>query len=286
MTLLSRMTSADLRPTPGEQTLIDYLLSTYPQGVLESATAIAGHTGISASTVVRFFGKLGYASFPDVQREIREEVSARLSSPANRAAAVMASGQPLKAALEGAYNHDRSNIEATYEQLDLRAFDAIVQALTRRGARVSVMAGKNSAPIAAYLAGHLNMCIANVRLLQEGPLILADQLLWTGPDDVLLVVSIRRYSRSINSAAKHVKAQGGKVLALTDSAVAPVALIADEHLIFRTANASPFDSFTAAVFLGNALVSAVAARRGKDLRQTLARGEALWSEFGVFTEKA
>ncbi|QHJ00415.1 SIS domain-containing protein [Xylophilus rhododendri] len=286
MNLLDKIASAGLRLTPGESALVDYLASHYPQGVLESATAIAAHTGISASTVVRFFSKLGYPSFPEVQREIREEVSARLASPANRAEAVMSTGQPMKAALEGAYSHDRNNLAATYEQLDVRAFEAAVQMLTRRGARVSLLASKNSAAVALYLATHLNMCLPHVRLLDGGPMVLADQLIWAGPDDVLLAISIRRYSRSILTAAKHVKARGGKVVALTDSPLAPVAALADEYLTFRTANASPFDSYTAAIFLGNALVSAVAARRGKEVRQALDRGEGLWTEFGVFTAKS
>lgn len=286
MTLLDKIASAGLKLTRGESALVDYLVGNYPQGVLESATAIAGRTGISASTVVRFFSKLGYPSFPEVQREIREEVSALLSSPANRADAVMSPGQPSKAALDGAYSHDRNNLAATYEQLDVRAFESAVQILTRRGARVSLLASKNSAAVALYLAAHLNMCIPNVRLLAAGPMILADQLMWSGPDDVLLAVSVRRYARSILTAAEHVKARGGKVVVLTDSPLAPVAASADEYLVFRTANASPFDSYTAAIFLGNALVSAVAARRGKDVRQALDRGEALWSEFGVFSKKA
>lgn len=285
MTLLDKMASSALKLTRGESALVDYLVSNYPQGVLESATAIAARTGISTSTVVRFFSKLGYPSFPEVQREIREEVSARLSSPASRANAVMSSGLPLKAALEGAFAHDRNNLTATYEQLDVRAFEATVKMLTRRGARVSVLASKNSAAVGLYLASHLNMCIPNVRLLADGPMILADELIWSGPDDVLLAVSVRRYSRSVFTAAQHVKARGGKVAVLTDSPLAPTAALADEYLMFHTANASPFDSYTAAVFLGNALVSAVAAHRGKDVRQALARGELLWSEFAVFTEK-
>jgi DNA-binding MurR/RpiR family transcriptional regulator len=55
--------------------------------------------------------------------------------------------------------------------------------------------------------------------------------------------------------------------------------VADHWLQVRTANASPFHSYTAAFFLCNVLVSAVAQLRHKGVSEALARRDALWKEF-------
>ena len=69
------------------------------------------------------------------------------------------------------------------------------------------------------------------------------------------------------------------MLTLADSASAPLALLAHERILVRTSNASPFDSYTAAFFLCNALVSAVAQLRHKAVSEALKRRDDLWTDF-------
>ena len=65
----------------------------------------------------------------------------------------------------------------------------------------------------------------------------------------------------------------------TDSAAAPLAALSHHRLQVRTSNASPFDSYTAAFFLCNALVSAVAQLRHKAVSEALKRRDDLWTDF-------
>ena len=60
---------------------------------------------------------------------------------------------------------------------------------------------------------------------------------------------------------------------------APLVPLSDHHLLVRTTNASPFDSYTAAFFLCNALVSAVAQLRHPDVIEALQRRDTLWEAF-------
>ena len=55
--------------------------------------------------------------------------------------------------------------------------------------------------------------------------------------------------------------------------------MAHHRLQVRTSNASPFDSYTAAFFLCNALVSAVAQLRHKAVSEALKRRDDLWTDF-------
>ena len=268
---------ADL--TGSERALAKALQRDYPHALLESATALAARNGTSASTVVRLFAKLGYASYAEAQREARAEVTALLQTAGQRAPVTIGAERTLQQCVDDALLHDQHNLAATREGLNLAAFEAMATCLAQDKGRVHVLAQINSAPVGSWLALHLNMCRPGVQELGAGAMDTTDQLLWVQPDDVLLVFSIRRYASGPAKVAQHFRDAGAQVLAITDSPAAPVATLAHHHLQVHTSNASPFDSYTAAFFLCNALVSAVAQLRHGAVPQVLARRDSLWDQF-------
>ena len=268
---------ADL--TGSERALAEALQRDYPHALLESATALAARNGTSASTVVRLFAKLGYASYAEAQREARAEVTALLQTAGQRAPVTIGAERTLQQCVDDALLHDQHNLAATRDGLNLAAFEAMATCLAQDKGRVHVLAQINSAPVGSWLALHLNMCRPGVQELGAGAMDTTDQLLWVQPDDVLLVFSIRRYASGPAKVAQHFRDAGAQVLAITDSPVAPVATLAHHHLQVHTSNASPFDSYTAAFFLCNALVSAVAQLRHGAVPQVLARRDSLWDQF-------
>lgn len=265
--------------TASERALAEDLLRHYPDGLMDSASMIAARSGTSASTVVRLVSKLGYDSLAELRREARSEVTALLQTPAQRAPATIGGDRSLAECIDDALLHDQHNITATRQALDMAAFEGMVNAIGRSDGRLFVLAEKNSAPVSTYLTTHLNLCRGRVQELGAGAPFAVDRLLWIEPSDVLLVFSIRRYSTGALLAARQFSEQGCTVLALTDSAAAPVVAHAEHCLIVGTANASPFDSYTASFFLCNALVSAVAQRRQVEVGEALQRQDALWKRF-------
>ena len=268
---------ADL--TGSERALAEALQRDYPHALLESATALAARNGTSASTVVRLFAKLGYASYAEAQREARAEVTALLQTAGQRAPVTIGAERTLQQCVDDALLHDQHNLSATREGLNLAAFEAMATCLAQDKGRVHVLAQINSAPVGSWLALHLNMCRPGVQELGAGAMDTTDQLLWVQPDDVLLVFSIRRYASGPAKVAQYFRDAGAQVLAITDSPAAPVATLAHHHLQVHTSNASPFDSYTAAFFLCNALVSAVTQLRHGAVPQVLARRDSLWDQF-------
>lgn len=279
MLLTDRLVLQAAALTASERALADHLLRHYPDGLLDSASAMASRAGTSASTVVRLFAKLGYASLAEVRREARSEVTALLQTPALRSPATIGSARSLGECLDDAVLHDQHNIAATRQGLDMAVFEAFARAVSDCTGRVWVMAEKNSTPVASYLTTHLNMCRPGVQELGMGAPFTVDRLLWVQPHDVLLVFTIRRYSNGALQTARHFRAQGSTVLAITDSAAAPIVACASHTLLVGTANASPFDSYTAAFFLANALVSAVAQLRPAEVADALQRRDAMWKRF-------
>ena len=277
--LPQRLAQQGAELTASELTLAQTLGSNYPHALLESATALAARTGTSASTVVRLFAKLGYASYAEAQREARGEVTALLQTAAQRAPVLLGAQRSLSECVDDALLHDQHNIQSTREGLDMAAFEAMARQLAQDVGRVFLLAQFNSSPVSAWLALHLNMCRPGVQQLDAGAIAPADQLLWVGPTDTLLAFSVSQYSRGTYEVAQRFSEAGARVLAITDSPTAPLATVAHHWLQVRTANASPFHSYTAAFYLCNALVSAVAQLRHADVSEALARRDALWREF-------
>jgi DNA-binding MurR/RpiR family transcriptional regulator len=279
MNLNQRISGYGKKLTRSERLLIAELQAQHPQGLLESATSLAKKVGTSASTVVRLLAKLGYASYAEAQMEARSEVTALLASPATRANAVIGDDTSIRSCLDNALLHDQHNLAATFASLDVAAFEAAVRLLTQRKVRVHVLGQRHGASMASHLALHLNMCLPDVRLLTlSNPLPLEDQLLWIDEHDLLLTPTFRRHSLAITRAAKYFRQKGAKVVVITDGPTAPAASSADHLLLVRTSSASPFDSYTAALSVCNALITAVAQRRKKELGAALERGDALWEQ--------
>jgi len=275
--LNQRISGYGKKLTKSEQRLIEELQARHPQGLLESATSLARKVGTSASTVVRLLAKLGYTSYAQAQMEARAEVTALLASPATRADAVIGDDTSVRSCLDNALLHDQHNLAATFAALDVGAFETAVKLLTQRKVRVHVLGQRNGVPLASHLALHLNLCLPDVRLLGgAGPLPLEDQLLRIDEHDLLLTPTFRRHSLAIARTAAYFRERGAKVVMVTDSSTAPAAASADHLLLVRTSSASPFDSYTAALSVCNALITAVAQRRKKELAVAFERGAPLW----------
>lgn len=276
--LTERLARQSAELTASERALAEALGRDYPHALLESATALAARNGTSASTVVRLFAKLGYASYAEAQREARGEVTALLQTAGQRAPVTIGTERSLQQCVDDALLHDQHNITATRDGLDMRAFEAIAQRIADAPGRLFVLAQINSAPVAAWLALHLNMCRPGVHELGAGAVAATDQLLWVQPEDTLLAFSIRRYASGPVKVAQRFRDAGAQVLAITDSPAAPLAALARHLVQVRTSNASPFDSYTAAFFVCNALVSAVAQLRHAQVSEALRRRDTLWKD--------
>lgn len=279
MNLNQRIATYGKKLTKSEQRLIAELQAQHPQGLLESATNLARKVDTSASTVVRLLIKLGYESYAEAQMEARMEVTALLASPGTRASAVIGGDISIRSCLDNVLLHDQHNLAATFAALDVVAFEAAVRLLTQRKARVHVLGQRHGVLIASHLALHLNLCLPDVRLMTSAsPLLIEDEMLWIGEHDVLLAPTFRRHSLVITRAARYFREQGAKVVVITDGPTAPPVASADHVLLVRTTSASPFDSYTAALSVSNALIMAVAQRRKRELGAALERGEALWAK--------
>lgn len=244
---MPRLTSAEARVARA-------LLSDYPSLGLAPVAEFAIQAHTSAATVLRFIAQLGYPSYPDFQRQLRDELSERSKSPLDRP-----HGTPSEA--EGAYLPDffrrlHGNLDDTVKRLPQAEFEAVAVEISKARA-VHLIGGRFTDPIAAYINSHLRIIRPGVRKLDELPAGRIDQLLDIGPRDVVLILDMRRYDDDLALFAKAAKDRRAKVLLITDTWISPAARHAHHVLPCKVDVGATWDSSTALFAVGEAIIARV-----------------------------
>ena len=98
------------------------------------------------------------------------------------------------------------------------------------------------------------------------------------------MIDLRRYDRWVLDAARRAGERGVTLIALTDSALSPLALLADASFTVVAASAGPFDSHVATLALLNAVIAAVADKLRSSATDRLDRIEAAWRSAGALID--
>ena len=252
-----------------------------PEAVAFGTVAdVARRSDTSGATVVRLAAKLGFDGFVELQAAVREEIARRLR-PASERIRRPAAGDVLGTALAV----EMANVAATLEGIDRPAFDGAVRLLSRRRAeRVMVLSGDASSGIASLFADELSMLRPGVVFVAGSDVRVARLLADAGPSDVVVVLDLARYDRAVLGAAGRAAGRGAAVVALTDSAVSPLASAAAISFTASVTGAGPFDSHVGLLALANALLAGAAARLRRSATDRLDEVESAWRSAAVLTD--
>ncbi|MEO7774160.1 MAG: MurR/RpiR family transcriptional regulator [Steroidobacteraceae bacterium] len=239
-----------------ERRVAHQLLAEYPVSGLQSATDLARAVGVSPPTVLRLVGRLGFASYLAFQRELREELSAQLSSPLAKQPAGRKGGRgkPVQSDFAEAVLR---NLQETFANLPKGEFDGVVQLLSDQRLRIHLIGGRFTDALALYLSVQLRILRPGVSHLQEQESNWRDQLLDMGKRDVLLMFDIRRYQPSLQRLAHAAAARQVRIILLTDQWLSPIVRVATHVLSARVAVPSVWDSSTALMAVSESLLAEI-----------------------------
>jgi DNA-binding MurR/RpiR family transcriptional regulator len=279
MEVAERITESGTNLTPAERRVADVVLQRPQLVAFGTVAELASEAGSGAATVVRLAAKLGFDGFTSLQDAVQAELAHRLRPAAERIR------QPVAADVVGrTMATELDNVQSTLEQADREAFDRTVAALSSRTARVAVLSGEASAGIAHQAVGELSLLREGVELVVGTEVAVVRAIALLGPGDACLVIDLRRYDRWVLEAARLAGERGVTLIALTDSALSPLALEADASFTVIAASAGPFDSHVATLALLNAVVAAVADRLRTSATDRLDRIEAAWRSAGALID--
>ena len=109
-----------------------------------------------------------------------------------------------------------------------------------------------------------------------------EQMLHVAKGDVVIGISLPRYSSSTVKLMQYAHASGAAVIAITDKRDAPAGLVADHVLLAKSDMVSVVDSLVAPMSVVNALIVSVGRRQEKQLTKTFEDLERIWEDYEVY----
>ncbi len=257
-----------------------YICEHYDKAAYMTASKLGALVGVSESTVVRFAGEMGFDGYPSLQQALRELIRTRLTAIQR----VEITNDRIGNAdvLDNVLNSDIEKIRNTLESISRTDFDRAVDMIL--SARTIYVAGaRTSSSLASFLGFSLNLIFSNVYPVHaSGGNEIFEQLLHVAEGDVVIAISFPRYSKRIINAVGYAKRSGAQIIALTDSAVSPIARHASVLLTAKSDMASFVDSLVAPLSVINALIVAISRKKKNELEEIFGRLEAIWHEYDVY----
>lgn len=266
--------------TPSQRKVAQYVYHNINEAFLLNSFQIAKTANVSEATVTRFLTNLGFSGFSEFKREIARQVLESFSTTqrlAESAEDLKARGNVFSEILQG----DIENIQTLTATISDQLFEQAVNELCSARS-IYVLGLRSSYALAFYLTFDLRFFLDRVILIKPGIGDMPEQVLGVTKDDVLVVISFRRYTRESFDIAEKIKKRAGSVIALTNSELSPVAKLADVTLVASTNIPTYIESYTAPMSLINALITAIALRKKDQAISALNKLETTLDEFQTY----
>lgn len=264
----------------GQKRIAAFIVSSYDKAAFMTASKLGKKVNVSESTVVRFASELGYDGYPSMQKALQELVRNRLTSVQR----LEGTGDRLgtQDVVSMVLHSDLESIRMTGEALDRSELDRAVQTIID-ARNIYIVGVRSSAAIALYMSHYFRNIFDNVRLVSSSATSeMMEQMLHVGEHDVVVGISLPRYSSRTVKLLKFAKDNGARVVVITDSTDAPTVQYADHTLLAKSDMVSVVDSLVAPMSLVNALIVAISRRREQELSGVFENLERIWEEYEVY----
>ena len=264
----------------GQKLIANYILQSYDKAAFMTASRLGKTVGVSESTVVRFAVELGFDGYPSMQRTLQELVRNKLTSVQRIEVANDRIGN--QDVVSTVLQADIDTLRKTSETLDRREMNESVE-LILQAKRIYIIGVRSSTAIADFLNFYFRNIFENVSLVSSTSTSeMFEQMLRVGKGDVVIGISLPRYSSRTVKTMQYAKDCGAATIAITDKPDAPAGKLADHVLVAKSDMVSTVDSLFAPTSVVNALIVAVSRRREEQVSTTFKNLERLWDEYDVY----
>ena len=261
------------RLTPTQRRIAHCLVEHAAKAAYLSAAEVADLAGVSQPSVTRFAMALGHEGYPALRRRLRELTG---DAPETRA-----EGNAMKVAVRAEAEH----LARLHDQL--ARLDDVERAaeLLIASRPLPVLGLRAAAPLAGYFGYFAAKVHPDVRVLDTGGTSLLDRLdqARAAGADAMLAVVLPRYPRESLEAIAEAKRAGYAVVAITDSAVSPVAERADVVLPAAVGTQLVFDLHTGPMAMAMVLLQAMCDAAPEPVQRRLEEFEATAARRHIFT---
>lgn len=268
---------------PGRQRIARLLLADPEGTAFNTISEFARRAEVHESSVVRFANSLGLPGYPALVALCRQQVRRQAQLVARFDQAVV--GEPGNDLVVAVSDQDQRNVTRTFANIDEESWDRAV-ALLAEAPRVHVIGLRKCFSVAYLLAYLLRLVRSDVRQLGMISGLIVEELRELQAGDVLVGISIHRYSSQTVAAVEHAARKGVHVVVLTDNPASPLAPHAALCFFVECGGVTILRSLTAFVSLVQALATATAVRLGARSRSALLLDEELLTDLGIYSREA
>ena len=201
----------------GQKLIANYILQSYDKAAFMTASRLGKTVGVSESTVVRFAVELGFDGYPSMQRTLQELVRNKLTSVQRIEVANDRIGN--QDVVSTVLQADIDTLRKTSETLDRREMSASVE-LILQAKRIDIIGVRSSTAIADFLNFYFRNIFENVSLVSSTSTSeMFEQMLRVGKGDVVIGISLPRYSSRTVKTMQYAKDCGAATTAAMMSSV-------------------------------------------------------------------
>ena len=264
--LLERIRSEQEHFTAAQQRVAAYVIENYNQIPFLSISSLAKNIGVSDNTVIKFCNHLGFSKFGEFKKIFAEyahlelSMSNKLSENAGHSSDDGSSlylemeedVAAIQATLSDPYNQD--NLPKLLERMD-QARD------------IYIIGGRGSAMMAGLFAKMLRYLKFKVHDLISGIGDLFDQAATIGPEDLVIAISLPRYTAQVVEVIKYLHQKEVPVVLITDTGLSPAHPYADLCFHCAMTSSSYFPSYTGCLSLISGICRAAGSTRDRETVQ-------------------
>ncbi|BEV71878.1 MULTISPECIES: MurR/RpiR family transcriptional regulator [unclassified Paludibacterium] len=253
---------ATIAPTlpPALSRVADFILRNPLKAATMTIDEVARETATSAAAVNRLANAADLGGFSGLKAALLETLQAFVS-PVEKLRQQIGADQQSPLGLTALLQTARDGLRQTAGLNDQQAFDAAVDCLLQ-ARKVYVLGFGNSVYLAGYAAANLVPYCADAQVIsmEGGNENAAYRLATIAEQDVLLAISLPRYSLDTDRLARFAAKRGARIVAITDSPAAPLQSVAHHVLYAATEHPVLINANLAAFGLIEALISGVMLR--------------------------
>lgn len=274
---ISSMTSA-------QRKVAEYILQDSMEAAFSTIDKIAHSTGVSTTSVIRLANSLGYTTFSEFQKALKDYMRTH-SAPINKLSLNVQDDMTLENGVTAdVYRYAAENVGSAVQGLNQEVLESIAKQLDE-AEHIYICGVRTSESVARYLTFNLNRMYLNTYYVGESLTEQLDLFKRIGKKDVLIAVTLSRYNKVVCDAAALCKKEGIPVIALTDSYDSPLIPFSTYQLIGKCQSNAFHNSIIAQVFLCDALIKVCSLKSADRVRENLKKDEQLQAEFKFFVRK-
>ncbi|MFD1426742.1 DNA-binding MurR/RpiR family transcriptional regulator [Kroppenstedtia sanguinis] len=257
----------------GKQRVAKFMLNSLEEASYSTTVQLQKKIGVSETTIIRFAYALGFNGFSQMQKAIQREILSGNSQGDDEESGDVDGDKKVYADI---IKKDIAILQETIKQLQVEDLEKATEFIGN--AEKVLVVGHHTAYAAAYwFAATLGLMLPSIQLVDQKNAY--QELLRVTDKTVIVAISFPRYRKDTYTITSKAKTGGCKVIAITDSELAPISRLADVSLLTKTnRDESGYNGISPVISLLNVLIVGVRQKKQKEISKRLLKLESFYEQ--------